>query len=321
MAHIQLTHLMLSLRKDWRSWQENYQNLGKPRETTVNKANQAICVDRILVSLDSSKHSFAALQAAIQMAHHFNATIQGVFIEDTTLFGLAKMPFRQEVGDYSAIVREISSDDMSRGILVQSRWVIRTFKRLINQTDLSGNFTVLRGKVSKIIGDELENCDLLVMGKSGTNTMLKGRLGSTTKAIFRKQMKPMLLVEEGNQLGFPMIVLFENTNPGISCLETCRTLIDPDDTMIIVILDDDPTSKQSKKSFLSKWSSEYHLNISIQCYETRTLSRFIHNIKGLKKGLFLLPPIQNLSNEQMVNLFLERISLPILLIRTPLKSE
>jgi len=290
-------------------------------ETTVNKANQTLCVDRILISLDSSRHSFAALQAAIQLADHFNAAIHGVFIEDITLLGLAKMPFRQEVGEYSAIVRDISSDDMSRGIQVQSRWIIRTFNKLINQTDIQGDFAVLRGKVSEIIANEMKNYDLLVMGKSGTNTMQPGRLGSTTKATIQEQMKPILLVEEGNQLGFPMIVLFENTTLGMISLETCKSLIDPDDTIIIVILDDDPDSKQSKKTFLSEWASKNHINISFQCYDSRTLGRYIQKIKGLKKGLFILPHMQNLTGEQMENLFLERICLPILLIKTPPKSE
>ena len=290
-------------------------------ETTVNKANQTICVDRILVSLDSSRHSFAALQAAIQLAHHFDATIHGVFVEDITLLGLAKMPFRQEVGEYSAIVRKFSSDDMSRGILVQSRWVIKTFKKLINQTDLQGDFTVITGKVSEIIANETENYDLLVMGKSGTNTMQKGRLGSTTRALIREQKIPILIVEEGNHLGFPTIVLFENTNQGMISLETSKSLLDPEDTMIIAILDDDPASTQSKKTLLSEWASENQINISIQSYSTRTLSRFIQKIKGLRKGLFVLPYLQNITSEQMVNLFLERISLPILLIKTPTKCE
>jgi len=228
-------------------------------ETTVNKAIQTLCVDRILVSLDSSRHSFAALQAAIQLADHFNAAIHGVFIEDITLLGLAKMPFRQEVGEYSAIVRDISSDDMSRGIQVQSRWIIRSFNKLINQTDIQGDFAVLRGKVSEIIANEMKNYDLLVMGKSGTNTMQPGRLGSTTKATIQEQMKPILLVEEGNQLGFPMIVLFENTTLGMISLETCKSLIDPDDTIIIVILDNDPDQKDLSKRMGFKKPYQYIL--------------------------------------------------------------
>ena len=74
----------------------------------MSEAKKPICVEKILVSLDSSKHSLAALLAAVQLARHFDADLKGIFVEDTTLLSLAEMPFRQEVGEYTAIVREIS---------------------------------------------------------------------------------------------------------------------------------------------------------------------------------------------------------------------
>ena len=66
---------------------------------------QPICVKRILIPIDSSSHSFAALQAAVFIAGHYDAVLKGVYVEDIVLLGLAEMPFPQEVGDYSAIFR------------------------------------------------------------------------------------------------------------------------------------------------------------------------------------------------------------------------
>ena len=282
----------------------------------MSETIKPICVERILVSLDSSKHSFAALHAAIELAHHYDAALKGVFVEDITLLSLAEMPFRQEVGEYSAIVREISTDGITRGIFVQSRWVVRTFRKLINQTDLTGDIAILRGNVRETIKQESEECDLLILGKSGTNPLLKRRLGSTTKAMIRSQRKPLLLVEENNRLGYPLIVLYNASPIGMTCLETARDLLDPGETLIILLSEDDPQAFQQSKQDLSNWASENQINISYQPYKSRNFERFLQQINGVKTGLFILPQITEIPDQRLVELVLEKVSLPILLIRS-----
>mgnify|MGYP001099231286 CR=1 FL=1 len=282
----------------------------------MSEAINPICVERILVSLDSSQHSFAALHAALELAHHYDASVKGVFVEDTTLLSLAEMPFRQEVGEYSAIVREISTDGMTRGIFVQSRRVIRTFRKLINQTDLTGDFAVLRGKVSETIDQEAENCDLLILGKTGTNPVLRRRLGSTTKELIRRQKRPLLLVEKDDRLGYPMIVLYDDSQLGQISLETANDLLDTGETLIILLNEEDPEEFQKNKQRLSDWASENQINISIETYKPKIFVRFLQKIHGIKTGLFILPHIQSVPNRRLVTLILEKVSLPILLIRT-----
>ncbi len=276
-----------------------------------------ICVERILVSLDSSPHSFAALKSAVDLARHYQAELQGVFVEDVTLLSLAEMPFRQEVGEYSAIVREISHDGMTRSIFVQSRWVVRTFHRLINQTDLQGNISILRGDVFETIDREAENCDLLIIGKTGTSPIGYHRLGSTARAFIQKGQKPLLLVEEDNRLGYPMILLYDPSPSGKISLETAGELIDPGERLIIFLSEDDPKEFQRNKEALKTWSEEQGIEITIQTYKTRSFDRFIRMIEGLKTGLLILPHLKNRSKRKLINYCLEKVSLPILLIRTP----
>jgi len=283
----------------------------------VSVVNKPICVEKILVSLDSSKHSFAALQAALTLAHHYNATIKGVFVEDIALLNLAEMPFHQEVGEYSASIREISFDGISRGIFVQSKWVIRTFQKLINRTDLQSNFVVRRGKVSEIISRESEECDLLILGKSGTNPLGYRRLGSTAKALIQRGQKNLLLVEDGNEIRQPMIVLYDHSPAGQIAIETSKDLLNPGETLILLVSEDNPDDFDSDKTHLTNWAMENQINISIQTYTARSFEYTIQMIKNLKIGLFVLPHIQNLPQRQFVAICLEKISLPILLIHPP----
>lgn len=283
----------------------------------VSEIKEPICVEQILVSLDSSTHSFAALHAAIELARHYNAKLQGVFIEDIALLNLAEMPFHQEVGEYTAIVREINTDSITRGIFVQSRWVVRTFQKLINQTNLTGEFFILRGNVVKTIKQKSENCDLLIIGKAGTNTLLRKKLGSTARALIRYHEKSILLVEEENRLGYPMILFYEESPVGKISLETALDLLDEGETLVILVRDDNQERFQNQRQTISTWASQNKINISIQTYTNRNFGRFIQRIKGLKEGLFILPQIIEAENQPLMKYCLENISLPILIIRQP----
>ncbi len=282
----------------------------------MNDRTEPICVERILVSLDSSTHSFAALQAAVELARHYNASLQGVFIEDITVLNLAEMPFHQEVGQYSATVREISTDGITRGIFVQSRWVIRTFHRLINQTNLKGDFSILRGKVPETIEKEAEKCDLLIIGKSGTNTLRSQKLGSTARILIDKGQKSLLLVEEDNRLGYPMIVFYDDSPEGLAGLETARDLLDGGESLVVLIRNDDPAYYQDKKIEIIEWASTHEINISIQNYNARNFGRFIQRIDGLKEGLLILPNIKDAEKKAFIAYCLERVTLPILFVHS-----
>ena len=287
----------------------------------MSEVYEPICVERILVSLDSSKHSFAALKVAVDLARHYDATLNGVFVEDVALLGLAEMPFRQEVGEYTAIVREISTDGITRGIYVQSRWVIRTFQKLINQTDLVGDFAILRGNVIETIQKESSKCDLLIIGKGGTSPFSRYKLGSTTRAMIDQHQKSLVLVEEGNRLGNPLILLYDNSPIGQVSLETAGDLLGPDNNLVVLISDEDSKTFTQAKEDVHHWAAANNLNITIQKYTYRTFARFIQRIKGLKEGLFILPRVTGMEKRQFVEYCLENVSLPILLVRTKIEED
>ena len=276
---------------------------------------QPLCVRRILVPLDHSKHSLAALHAAVVLARHYEAELRGVFVEDTTLLKLAELPFHQEVGEYTASIREISSEGLTRGIFVQSQWIIKSFRRLVHQTDLNGDFIVLRGDVSEIINGECHECDLVVIGKSGKNILGASRLGSTARKMIQCHQIPLLLVEENNQLGAPIILLFDNSPAAKVGLETAREFLDPNETLIILVNKDDPQAYAEAKAYLTQWTTIHPITISIETFRTRSIHRFIQMIDRLKIGLFILPQHSEPINKEIIAVSLEKISLPILLIR------
>lgn len=180
--------------------------------------------------------------------------------------------------------------------------------------DLNGDFIVLRGDVIEIINGECHGCDLVVIGKSGKNILGSSRLGSTARKMIECHQIPLLLVEENSQLGVPIILMFDNSPAAKISLETARDFLDSDETLIILVNRDDPEKFAEAKAYLKHWTTIHPITISIETFRTRSILRFIQIIDQLSTGLFILPHHAGSTNKTLIDVILERISLPILLI-------
>lgn len=281
----------------------------------MSEQYQPICVENILVSLDTSNHSFSALKAAVELAHHYEAKLKGVFIQDTALLNLAETQFLYEVGEYTAISRRMTVDGLTHGMIAQSRWITRTFRKLINQTGVEGDFVVLHGNVDEVINKESEKCDLLVIGKSGTHPLKKRRLGSTAKSLIQRGKKSILLVEEDTNLGYPMFVLFENSPLGWISLATASDLLGSGEKLTILLEEITPEKFANKKEEIRTWAKDQRINITFQAFKAETFGRIIQKIKKMRTGLFIVPFMLKPLYKSLVENYLKEIPLPILLVQ------
>ncbi len=282
----------------------------KALENNVNP----ICVKQILVALDSSKDSLTAFKIALELASIYGANIKGVFIEDTNLINLAELPFHQEISQYTAQVREITSEGISRSIHLQSRRVIRYFYQMVSLNELDGDFTVLHGDVIRTLENECKTCDLIVMGKLGTKPAGRNKLGSTTKALVKAQSKPLLLVEEQNQLD-PFVVVFDPAPLGMTCLETAADIMKEDELLVIFY----PKSSENPdiKEFLRQWAKKKNINISLQAFDPHKADRLLYEISRLTRGLLILAKTYSFMKSAFLTDCLNKISLPVLLLCDP----
>ena len=71
-------------------------------------------VRRLLVALDASGHSLAALEAAARLAAHLEVELAGIFVEDENLLRLAKLGTARVVDRLSARVRTLGAGEIER---------------------------------------------------------------------------------------------------------------------------------------------------------------------------------------------------------------
>ena len=81
-----------------------------------SEGTAAPAIRRILVALDASTHSLAALETAAGLAARLEAELVGLFVEDINLLRAAELPFARETSFYSSSLRPLERGELEQGV-------------------------------------------------------------------------------------------------------------------------------------------------------------------------------------------------------------
>ena len=174
----------------------------------INPETRDVKIRKILVPLDASPHSMAALEVAVKFARNLQAELQGLFVEDTDLLKLGDFPFVQEVCLYSQQCKPLDKNNLERQLRARATNVRSKLAELSSLYDVPWSFQVSRGGVSSEILEASFQVDLTILGKIGWSLSGGAKLGSTVEQILRKGSGPTFILQQGVRLKDPVIVLF-----------------------------------------------------------------------------------------------------------------
>lgn len=170
-----------------------------------NKPGKFVSFRRILVPLDESEHSHAALKAAAQIASALGSEISGLYVEDTDLLELSRFPFAREIGIYRS--RRLDQSEIERDFRIQAERIRRTMAFVAKNTDISWNFTVRRGRVMSEILNQTASADLTVIGRLG-RSLLGTSAGSTVRHLIEEGKAMTLILGRGTGLAAPVLTVY-----------------------------------------------------------------------------------------------------------------
>ncbi|WP_228257441.1 universal stress protein [Marinobacter sp. NP-4(2019)] len=152
---------------------------------------------RVLVLLDGSRMSYAALNAAADIAACTGADVLGVFVEEQNLLRSAGYGFAREVGAASGISRPLDVTILERRMQRLAMEVKEALARAVSSRGRSHELSVARGRVVDEVLTLVSPQDLLVLGRVGWSSVPGSRLGSTARGLIRKSPSRVLLWSEG----------------------------------------------------------------------------------------------------------------------------
>ena len=179
------------------------------QKTDDREIEEAVVTERVLVALDASPQSQAALRAAARVAAAMQAELLGLFVEDANLFHLCNSPFCREVGLRTAVVRQLESQTVERQLRVLAAEMRRSLARVAGEAQVRWSFQVTRGAVEHELLVAAENSVLLSLGR--TSWLTGSRLGSTTRMVVQRTLRPLLILGNHDGLTHPLTVIYNGS--------------------------------------------------------------------------------------------------------------
>jgi nucleotide-binding universal stress UspA family protein len=193
-------------------------------------------VRRILVALDASPHSHAALEAAAALAAPLEAELAGVFVLDAELLRLSALPVARETGLTSAQRRTLDPKSMERALRLQAEQARKSLEHTARQHRLEATFQLVRGNVLAELLRAAQETDLLAMGLMGQMNVNPTRLGSTVRGITSQATCSVLLLSPGVQKGNAVFAVYGRSPNAGSALAIAAQLATQRNAPLVVLV-------------------------------------------------------------------------------------
>lgn len=280
----------------------------------ADKENE-LTIRRILVALDTSAHSQAALHAAATLAALLKAELVGLFVEDINLIRLARLPFVREVRYLTATPQELNPSQMEGQLKRMAAQAKRELSYTAEEYDISWSFRVVRGPVPAAVLAATLEADLLAMGRISHAPVKTTRLGSTAKTAVSQAPRPVLLMCPDADLERPALVIFDGSGTAWRALRVAALLAQSSGTLRIFIWASDDGTAQQYKNDIARHFEKSNVEISYRrLYRTNDerLTEIIHNSDV---GLLVLGNTDTQLPPEMVETLLHELDYPILIVR------
>lgn len=167
-------------------------------------------IEHVLVALDGSPQSRAALKAATNLAALIGADVTGVFVEDLNLIRMAELPFAREISWFSGEPRAMAPPSLKRGLRAQAARVRRELIQKAESLGLVWRFERRHGRIHEVLLRSAEQADIVVLGRASLQARRK--VGSTAQALMRSPGAPTLILPEEAQLPARILVLYDGSS-------------------------------------------------------------------------------------------------------------
>lgn len=162
-------------------------------------------VDYILVALDLSPHSEAALAAAAELAAALHLELRGLFVEDVNLLRLCGLPFITEFGSFTARPGRIEQSNLEREFRMQATQLRKIMADIAGQRRIAWSFQVVRGGVTDQLLAASATARMLSLGRVGRSP--GKRTGSTARAVAQRTERPVVLQSRQRKVSGPFVVV------------------------------------------------------------------------------------------------------------------
>jgi nucleotide-binding universal stress UspA family protein len=282
----------------------------------VNKSERELTIKRILVALDASTHSLAALEAAASLAANLHAELIGLFVEDENLLHLAGLPFSHELSSSSAVRQPMSSEKMERQLRLQASQARRAMQMAAERVEARWSFRTVRGQVTASVLAAALEADLLAMGRVSRPLFSHRRLGSTAREASTRTGRSVLLVQHGRNLNYPVLVTYDGTRLAGQALETAAKMAQASsDELNVLLLAKSREDANQLREDLSTDLEQRGLKVQFHWLPEATVDNLVTLVQASENCVLVLGGENPLLEASAIQELLDRTDCPVMLVR------
>ena len=270
----------------------------------------SIKMTEILVALDHSSHSRAALESAAFIAKLMEAKIHGLFVHDDQWLRIGKLPYLAEIDELTGKISPIGRDSIEKKIRDVEIAIKEHFEHISNQYQLPNTLSTEKGVVTKKVLEAAKDVDLITIGSRGRSFSKSGKLGSTASSIIRTADKPVLILQNRRKPNRPTIVVFDGSEKSAFGVKMALAIAGKNDSPLIVI---DMSDAFSTKISLDSITDQTETEIQVIKMDQPNMGRFLFLLNRLRGGLLVVPKNDRFTKKSTVEYILEGAKCPILL--------
>jgi nucleotide-binding universal stress UspA family protein len=280
----------------------------------MREDNEPARIRRILIALDASPASMAALDAAAELAERLDAELLGLFVEDIDLIRLSELPFAREIGLHSASVTVISREQVEQRLRAQANQLRHAMEDLAQRARLRTEFRVARGAINNELLQAALDTDLIILGKAGWSRRQK--MGSTARTMVKQSPGHAMFLQHGARIAHAVGVIYDGSALAVKALVLAAGLLpDPEAGISILILADRLERAQQIEPDVEQWLAGHHLTGHIHWVHGPDGKRLAHTARTERLGILVLPAELEALDEVELEAFLNETSTPVLLVR------
>lgn len=273
-------------------------------------------VRRILVALDASTQSLAALETAVTLAGELGADLEGLFVEDINLMRVAMLPVSRRVLYPSGTEEPLDSSHMERELKLLARQAQKSLAMLADRSGIRWSFRVVRGRVTVEILAAASESDLLTVGRSGWSLARKMTLGSTAQNAAINAPKALLLVKRPLAVDRPVMVLFDGSSLAEQALKAAaRFAAAFEGRLAVFIVTDSPQNAKKLERHAARLIQTRDLQAVFQPLLMTDTVYLAGAIESEAEGLLVLARQYERLPEDEIQHLICMVGNPILLIR------
>jgi nucleotide-binding universal stress UspA family protein len=282
----------------------------------VSEERHDLVIRHILVALDASPHSLAALEAATRLATLFGAELLGVYVEDINLLRASELPFARETTLRSGARRRLRTEEVERQLRRQGQLARTAFTESADRARVQWSFHISRGAVVSELITAASGMDLVILGKSGWSPIERRRLGSTARALLSEAPRAALVLEHGTHLRPPLAVVCDGSALGLEALNLATTLAEREGShLILLALAEDPQEARKVREQCSQWLHRRGMLARYRTFYQWTASRVADTLEREGAGGLVVPATEAVLHHDELLTLLGATDTPILLVR------